>query len=65
MFGMLTLQKWKFLLTRKEKRNAVPCLPFWSEFTSSQEYDSEPAERQSTDCSSNAPFRFSHSTLLA
>lgn len=63
MFGILILQKWKFLLTRNEKRNTVPCLPFWSEFTSSQECDPDPAEWQSTDCSSHAPFRFSHSTL--
>lgn len=36
-----------FILTRKEKRNIFPCVPFWSEFTSSQEYDPEPSEWQS------------------
>lgn len=40
----ITLQKWTFLLIRKEK---IPCLPSWSEFTSSPGWDPEPAEGQS------------------
>lgn len=43
----ITLQKWTFLLIRKEKRNTLPCLPSWSEFTSSPGCDPEPTEGQS------------------